>query len=108
MFFIVKNNHYLSTAQLRTSTLLEAYFLIENYSLRPAELLLDNFIKHQYKTSLKDMCIKLLLNLTFYTDKDNNLVLLFKDQKYDKIAQLITYGNGAIPGSNILKIALNK
>lgn len=32
---------------------------------------------------------------------------MFKDPKYDTIASLITYGNGAIPGSRILQIALN-
>ena len=91
---------------MRTNALLDAYFLIKNYPLHASELILDNFITQQYKVSLKDMCIKLLLSLTFYEDSDNNLILLFKDQKYDKIASLITYGNGAIPGSKILQIAL--
>ena len=92
--------------QLRTNTLLDAYFIIKNYSLHASELSLDRFIKQQYKVSLKDMCIKLLLSLTFYTNKDGDLILLFKNQKYDTIASLITYGNGAIPGSKILRIAL--
>ena len=96
----------MSAEQLRTTALLNAYFLIKNYPLHASELMLDNFITQQYKVSLKDMCIKLLLSLTFYEDSDNNLILLFKDQKYDKIASLITYGNGAIPGSKILQIAL--
>jgi hypothetical protein len=56
---------------------------------------------------LKNICIKLLLNLTFYKDNTGNLILMFKDPKYDIIARLITYGNGAIPGSKILQIALN-
>jgi hypothetical protein len=68
---------------------------------------LSRFIQQQYKTSLKNMCIKLLLSLTFYKDAEGNLILLFKDPTYDKIASLITYGNGAIPGSKILQIALN-
>ena len=106
MFFIIKNNRYMSTEQLRTNTLLDAYYLIQNYPLRASELALEAFMKQQYKTSLKDMCITLLLNLTFYKDNESNLVLLFKDQKYDKIASLITYGNGVIPGSKILQIAL--
>ena len=59
-----------------------------------------------WKITLKDMCIKLLLSLTFYKDNEGNLVLLFKDAKYDKIASLITYGNGVIPGSKILQVAL--
>lgn len=107
MIFNINNKHFLSEDQLRTDTLLNAYFLIENYALHASELILDNYIKQQYGTTLKDMCIKLLLSLTFYKDDKGNLLLLFKDFKYDKIAQLITYGNGAIPGSQILQIALN-
>lgn len=106
MFFKVNNKRYLSTEQLRTDTLLNAYFLIQNYSLHASDLALDQFLQQQYKTTLKNMCIKLLLSLTFYKDNNDNLILLFKDPKHDKLASLITYGNGAIPGSRILKIAL--
>jgi hypothetical protein len=106
MFFKVKNKRGLSIEQLRTNALLDAYFLIQNYSLHASDLALDQFLQQQYKTTLKNMCIKLLLSLTFYKDNEGNLILLFKDPKYDKLASLITYGNGAIPGSRILQIAL--
>ena len=106
MFFKVNNKRYLSTEQLRTDTLLNAYFLIQNYSLHASDLAIDQFLQQQYKTTLKNMCIKLLLSLTFYKDSEGNLILLFKDQKYDKLARLITFGNGAIPGSHILQTAL--
>jgi hypothetical protein len=105
--FTIKNKRYMSTEQLRTSSLLNAYRIIQNYPLKAADLLMDQYVQQQYKVSLKNLCIKLLLNLTFYTDDSGNLVLLFKNPKYDTIASLITYGNGAIPGSKILKIALN-
>ncbi len=97
----------MSVEHLRTNTLLDAYFIIQSYPLHASDIILDNFIKQQYKTTLKDLCIKLLLSLTFHKDDEGNLVLLFKDPKSDKLAQLITYGNGAIPGSKILQIALN-
>ena len=97
----------MSIDNLRTNALLTAYYVIKNYSFHASELVLDKYIKQQYKVSLKDMCIKLLLSLTFYKNNDGDLVLLFKDTKYDKIAQLITYGNGIIRGSQILSIALN-
>lgn len=106
MLFTIKNNRYISIEQLRTDTLLKAYFLIKNYPFHASEQAMDNFIQQQYKSTLKDMCIKLLLSLTFHKDDEGNLILLFKDPKYDKIASLITYGNGAIPGSRILKTAL--
>lgn len=107
MLFTVTNKYYMSIEQLRTNTLLNAYYIIKNYPIRASDSILDSYIQQQYGASLKNMCIKLLLSLTFHKDSDGNLVLLFKDQKYDKIAQLITYGNGAIPGSKILRIALS-
>lgn len=107
MFFKVNNNRYLSESYLRSSTLMHAYFLIKNYPIRASEKILNDYITQQYKVSLKDMCVKLLLNLTLYKDDEGNLILLFKDPKYDKIARLITYGNGAIPGSKILQLSLN-
>lgn len=107
MLFTIKNSRYMSTEQLRSSTLLNAYFIIKNYPMHASDLILDQYIQQQYDTSLKNMCIKLLLSLTFHKDAEGSLVLLFKDPKYDKIARLITYGNGAIPGSKILQIALS-
>ena len=108
MLFIVKNTRYKSAEQLRASTMLHAYYIIKHYPLHASEIMLDNYIQQQYGTSLKNMCIKLLLSLTFQKDDEGNLVLLFMDPKYDKIARLITYGNGAIPGSQILQTALTK
>ena len=107
MLFKVKNHKHYSIEQLRASALLEAYYIIENYPLKASDLIMDQYIQMHYKKSLKNMCIELLLNLTFYKDASGNLILLFKNSKHDLIARLITYGNGAIPGSNILKVALN-
>lgn len=107
MFFTIKNERYLSDEQLRTNTLLSAYHVIQNYPLRASELIMDQYIQQQYKVSLKNLCVKLLLNLTFYKNNSGDLIMMFKDPKYDTIARLITYGNGAIPGSKILQIAMN-
>jgi hypothetical protein len=106
MFFTIKNDSYRATEQLRSETLMNAYFIIQNYPIRASDMPMDNYLQQRYKASLKNMCIELLLNLTFHKDDTGNLILLFKDQKYDAIASLITYGNGAIPGSKILQIAL--
>jgi hypothetical protein len=108
MFFTIENKRYMSPEQLHTSTLLRAYYVIQKYPLHAADLILDSYIQQQYDITLKNMCIKLLLNLTFYKNDSGDIILLFKNEKYDKIARLITYGNGAIPGSRILKTALTK
>jgi hypothetical protein len=107
MLFTVKNQRHAPIEHLRTNTLLNAYFIIQSYPLKASDLLMDTHIQQQYKMSLKNICIKLLLDLTFYEDDSKNLVLLFKNPKSDTLAQLITYGNGAIPGSKILQIALS-
>lgn len=88
--------------------MLNAYFIIKNYPMHAADFALEQFIKQQYKVTLKDLCIKLLLSMTFYSNEDGDIILLFKDPKYDKLASLVTYGTGAIPGSKILQIAFNK
>lgn len=107
MFFSVSNKKYLSPEQLRTKTIMNAYFIIKNYPMHAADMLLDKYIQQQYKESLKNMCVKLLLNLTFYKDDSGNLIVMFKNPKHDAMARLITYGNGAIPGSKILQLAIN-
>lgn len=106
MLFRVENKRFLSTEQLRTNTLLDAYFIIQKYPLKASEQLLEQYLEQQYKTTLKNLCIKILLSATFHKDLDGNLVILFNDPTYDRLAQLITYGTGAIPGSRILQIAL--
>lgn len=97
----------MSADQLRTNTMLNAYFIIHNYPLRTQDQLMDNHIQRQYGTTLKNLCVKLLLDLTFYEDESGNLVLLFKNPASDRLAQLVTYGNEATPGSRILQVALN-
>ena len=86
--------------------MLNAYFIIQKYPLKTHDLLMDKYLQRQYKITLKNLCIKLLLDLTFYTDDTGNLVLLFKNPRSDALARLSTYGNGAIPGSKILPTAL--
>ena len=66
----------MSTDQLRTNTMLNAYFIIQKYPLRTHDLLMDKFIQRQYETSLKNICVKLLLDLTFYADDSGNFPAL--------------------------------
>ena len=108
MLFLLKNKQYVSTEYMRTNALLSAYYIIQNYPLRAADILMDNYIQQQHGMSLKNTCVELLLNLTYYRDNDGNLIMLFKNRKYDQLASLITYGNGAIPGSKILQTALKE
>lgn len=106
MFFSVKNNKYLSPRQFKTNTLMNAYFVVSNYPLKASDKILNDYLQQRYNVSLKNLCIKLLLEISFLKNEEGDFILLFKDPKLDALAQLITYGNGAIPGSRILQIAL--
>jgi hypothetical protein len=106
MLFSVENKNNLAASQLKTNTVLNAYFIIKNYPLNTSEKILNNYIQDHYNISLKNLCIKLLLDLTYYCNDEGNLILFFKNPASDRLAQLITYGNGRTPGSRILQIAL--
>ena len=39
----------MSTEQLRTNTLLNAYFLIQKYPLKASDIIMDQYLQQQYK-----------------------------------------------------------
>jgi len=76
------------------------------YPMHASEKILDNYIKKQYKTNLKLLCLYVALKAKYNTNMNGEVVVTFIEKKWDEIASLITYGTGKIPGSNILKFAL--
>jgi hypothetical protein len=105
MLFVVPNSYKVNPELLRARVLINAYSVIQNYPMRGAETVLNGFVQQQYGKSLKDLCLDLLLHVKFQVDDEGNVILVFNDKKYDTIAQLITFGNGAIQGSRILQTA---
>lgn len=106
MMFTVRNPYKLQPEQLRVKTLLSARSFIRMYPMRATELALDEHLQQQYDTTLKNACLVLLLNASYTVNDLGELVILFKNPQHDKVAQLITYGNGQILGSQILRHAL--
>lgn len=84
-----------------------AFFIIRAYPMRAQELLLDAYLRQHYKKSLKSICIELLSSCTLH-QKEKTFLIIYKNPEHDKLAQLITYGNNLVGGSNILKYALNQ
>lgn len=75
--------------------------------MRGTEIILNNYLVENYKTTLKNLCFILLANLYFSTGEENEIIMSFKDDKYAKLAQIVTYGIDNISGSQILKTALS-
>lgn len=108
MFFRFKGHGNTSKDFLKTDMYLTACYIVQNYPIRSSEQSLELYIKQNYRMSLKDMCLNLLTQLTINETEDAELVLIFNDPELDAIARIITYGNGVVPGSRILQIALNQ
>ncbi len=107
MFFIVKNDNKKPVSIIKLKTLVRARSLISLYPMRGTEVILNNYLVENYKITLKNACFLLLANLQVSIGEEAEIIMFFKDDKYNKLAQIITYGIDDISGSQILKAALS-
>lgn len=107
MFFIIKTDNKKPVSIVKLKTLVRARSLISLYPMRGTEVILNNYLVENYKLTLKNACLLLLANLQVSEGEENELIMVFKDEKYDKLAQIITYGIDNISGSQILKTVLS-
>ena len=107
MFFSIKIDSKKPVSIVKLKTLVRARSLISLYPMRGTELLLDNYLVENYELTLKNACLLLLTHLRVSEGDEGELIMFFKDEKHDKLAQIITYGIKDIPGSQILKKVLS-
>lgn len=107
MFYSIKTDSKKPVSIVKLKTIIRARSLISLYPMRGTEVILNNYLIETYKLTLKNACFLLLANLQFSTGEENEIIFFFKDDKYDKLARIITYGINDISGSQILKTALS-
>ena len=107
MFYAIKTDSKKPVSIVKLKTLVRARSLISVYPMRGTEVILNNYLVENYKLTLKNACFLLLANLYFSPGEENEIILFFKDEKYDKLARIITYGIDNISGSQILKTTLS-
>ena len=107
MFYAIKTDSKKPVSIIKLKTLLRARSLISLYPMRGTEIVLNNYLVENYKLTLKNACFLLLANLQFSEGEENEIIFFFKDEKYDQLARIITYGIDDISGSQILKTALS-
>ena len=105
MTFYIENIYDRPLELFKLETMRNARRRIALYRKGPQEILLDNYLIDNYKISLKLLCLKILKSAKIMKDYAGRLVVVIKDNKIENFAKLITYGNGAIPGSRILRFA---
>lgn len=108
MFFSIKNNTKVSSDKLKGTIIKEARKRILFYPLGVNEKQLNKYLEEKYAMGLRQACGYLVLNINFTTDSLNNIILNFITENQNKLAMLITYGTGTIPGSKILQFAFNQ
>ena len=85
-----------------------ANLYVQNYKIKPAECKLSNYLYKTYGYNLRAASCIILAHSTLQKNKSNEIIITFKDKLIDDLATIITYGNGKIQGSNILKEAFNR
>jgi hypothetical protein len=102
MFFRVKSTSpKADLAIYRTKK--QARLALTLYQMGPTELLLSRFLQENYNLTLKAACLKILQNARYHLNIEQDLIITIPDTELNNIAKLITYGNGKLAGSKILR-----
>jgi hypothetical protein len=105
MFFIIQSDN--TTADLTIyRTKKQARIALRLCELGVTELLLDKYLQRTYKINFRDACLKILDDMIFLKNMQNEIIAKVPDKELNQIARIITYGTGLIPGSTILRKVL--
>lgn len=107
MMFVINTPRNLPVGLSKAIMLKKAFNRIHLYRLNTPEILLNDYFMEQQGKTLKTICKELILNSQIVY-VENHLILKFKTPEDDKIAKVITYGDGILRGSRILQYALFK
>lgn len=102
MFFSIRNDDYAYLADLS----IKIRPLILDYPMQTAEIALNNYLIKKYGIDLKHICLGLIERGKFKNSFNGEKIFTFYSTTDNRLAELITYGNGAIKGSNILRDAI--
>lgn len=80
-----------------------AFKKLNYFSWGATEIALDEYLKKHYKVSLGTACRLIILNSKISADKFGTYTVSAIHPYWEKLARLITFGNGPLQGSQILK-----
>jgi hypothetical protein len=73
------------------------------YPIGVTETLLSRFLQENYNLTLKSACLAILQNAHYNLNIEQDLIITIPDPELNALAKLITYGNGRLMGSHILR-----
>ena len=104
MVFRVSKPENINAELFKSFLISDAIGRVIGYTISTNEILLNRYCLDKYDLGLKPICKKLILNAKVMVG-ENDIVISWADDKLDKLASLITYGNGKLQGSDILTFA---
>ena len=96
---------FADTPQFKRSVILIMSNFISKRAIMPYEKDLNDYLLKNYNKNLKEAAMLLVNGLTLQNPTSSELVCCWMNTTYDKLASLITYGNGHFIGSTILRDA---
>lgn len=85
-----------------------AQIAVATYRITPAQKPLNDYLWKEFGLNLKAACRVILANCRIQKNKSNELIITFPAKRIDRLAALITYGDGKIQGCPILKEAFGR
>jgi hypothetical protein len=85
-----------------------ANLAIATYRVKPAQKQLNDYIWKEFGLTLKAAAAIVVANCRMQKNQSNEIIVTFPSKKIDKLASLITYGNGKIQGCSILTEAFGR
>lgn len=77
------------------------------YTQHANERALNDYLIEKYSEALIPLCLKIIAKAKFCLNNEKELIITIPDKRLDKLASIITYGTGKVPGSAILRKALS-
>ena len=77
------------------------------YPIKEAEKIIDKYLIKKYNITLRYACLYILSYIKFYQKSQSEITILIDNKFANKLAEIITYGNGSFYGSNILRFAFD-
>ena len=94
MQFLTTNKNLYSQNLFRLQLMRIARIRIFSYELGPTEILLDKYLKQQYNSDLKTLCLLIVNNVNVDCSTVEEPYIYFSNTLLEQIAKIITFGTG--------------
>ena len=78
------------------------------YKITPAHKQLNSYLWKEFGLNIKTASVMIVAKSRIQKNRNNELIVTFPSKEIDRMAAIITYGTGKIPGCTILQEAFGR